>query len=243
MTILITGATGKTGSCLAQLCKQADHSVLLTSRSGSVPEPFQGVRFEWLEPSTHENPFKIDGNIDRVYLVGPPMQNALPPMKEFIELALQKGVKRFVLLSGTASQKGSPGTGEIHKYLAERGGVEYAVLRPSWFFRMSVYSLFSIRGLLGRRSTWSETFSTDLRPGILNGDAIVSTTKDGRVPFVSVEDVADVAYKALVEEIPRNGEYIIVGPEIHSYDEVCRHLKFQRLFKFITGLTGRCSHE
>jgi festuclavine dehydrogenase len=45
-------------------------------------------------------------------------------------------VKRFVLLS--ASQEGPDGAllGAVHKYLIDIG-VDYAVLRPTWFQRTS----------------------------------------------------------------------------------------------------------
>ena len=44
--------------------------------------------------------------------------------------------------------------------------------------------------------------------------------KDGRVPFISVEDIAQAAYDALVSKESPNKDYYIVGPELFSYDEV-----------------------
>jgi festuclavine dehydrogenase len=43
---------------------------------------------------------------------------------------------------------------------------------------------------------------------------------DGRIPFVSVDDIAEVAFKALTDEKSPNTERIIVGPELYNYDEV-----------------------
>lgn len=50
MAILITGGTGKTGLKLAHLLNKANHPTLLTSRKGQVPHPFNGVKFDWLDP-------------------------------------------------------------------------------------------------------------------------------------------------------------------------------------------------
>ena len=136
MTILITGGTGKTGLKLAHVLNKAGHAVLLTSRKGEVPQPFKGVKFDWLDPSTFTNPFDVDPAIDRVYVVGPiGVLDTLPHVKPFIDLAVTKGVKRFVVLSGSPVGKGGPVAGKVHEYL-EKIGVDYAVLRPTWFMGM-----------------------------------------------------------------------------------------------------------
>ena len=136
MTILITGGTGKTGLKLAHLLNKAGHTILLTSRKGQVPHPFKGVKFDWLDPSTFTNPFNADRAIDRVYVVGPVgVFDTLPHVKPFIDLAVTKGVKRFVVLSASAIPKGGPVAGKVHEYL-EKIGVDYAVLRPTLFMGM-----------------------------------------------------------------------------------------------------------
>ena len=136
MTILITGGTGKTGLKLAHVLNKAGHAVLLTSRKGEVPHPFKGVKFDWLDPSTFTNPFDVDPAIDRVYVVGPiGVLDTLPHVQPFIDLAVTKGVKRFVVLSGSPVGKGGPVAGKVHEYL-EKIGVDYAVLRPTWFMGM-----------------------------------------------------------------------------------------------------------
>lgn len=136
MTILLTGGTGKTGIALAHLLHQANHKILLTSRSGTVPQPFHGVRFDWFDADTYNNPFEAAGTdpIDHIYLVAPPgVFDCLPLVKAFIDLAISKSVKRFVLLSAALLGSGDPATGKVHEYLAGLG-VDYCVLRPSWFF-------------------------------------------------------------------------------------------------------------
>ena len=57
-------------------------------------------------------------------------------------------------------------------------------------------------------------------PSIRDEDRIVTATGDGRVPFVSAEDIADVAYRALVDERSHDTDHLILGPELFSYDEV-----------------------
>ncbi|KAG6833044.1 hypothetical protein H0H87_012055 [Tephrocybe sp. NHM501043] len=133
MTILLTGGTGKTGLPTARRLHSTGHSVLLACRSGKAPEPFRSVIFNWFDSTTFENPFKADNTIDRVYLICPnTFQDTLELMKPFIELAISKGVKRFVLLSSTVMVRGSPHAGRVHEYIEDRG-VDWAVVRPTWF--------------------------------------------------------------------------------------------------------------
>lgn len=136
MTILITGGTGKTGLRLARLLHETGRPIVLASRSGKAPAPFPGVAFNWFDPNTYENPFNSvtpDNAIDSVYLVGPSVQiDYLGNMRSFIDLAKAKGVKRFVLMSASCYVSGSLAMGKVHEYL-KGFGVEYCVLRPSWF--------------------------------------------------------------------------------------------------------------
>lgn len=48
---------------------------------------------------------------------------------------------------------------------------------------------------------------------------IISAAGDGLLGYVSTEDIADVAFGALVDEVIQKNEYIIVGPELVSYDK------------------------
>ncbi|KAF9458093.1 hypothetical protein BDZ94DRAFT_1271599 [Collybia nuda] len=196
MTVLIIGGTGKTGLQLAHLLTKARYPVLLTSRSGDVPEPYRGVKFDWLDSTTFGNPFEVEG-IDRVYLVGPPVLDALPPAKKFIDLAVLKGVKRFVLLSATLFDRGGPVLGKVHEYLVELG-VDYCVLRPTWFM---------------------DNFGSVYRTEIRDEGTIVTTAKDGRIPFIAADDISKAAFRALIDEKSHNTDHLLVGPGLYSYDE------------------------
>ncbi|SJL02524.1 related to ergot alkaloid biosynthetic protein A [Armillaria ostoyae] len=103
---------------------------------------------------------------------------------------------------------GGPAAGKVHEYLAGIG-VDYCVLRPTWFM---------------------ENFSEHHRKPIKPEDKIYSATGDGKVPFVSAEDIAAVAFRALVDPQSHNTDHFIRGPELLSYDEVA---------EILTGILGR----
>jgi len=143
MTILITGGTGKTGGILARKLHEANYPFVVATRTGKAPEPFKVVTFDWFDASTFENPFKADQNIDKVYLIMPPTFDILPSVAPFIDLAIEKQVKRFVLLTSAQSEAGGMAHGKVHQYLLDKG-VDYAVLKPSWFIRKSIILLYQI---------------------------------------------------------------------------------------------------
>ncbi|SJL04904.1 uncharacterized protein ARMOST_08275 [Armillaria ostoyae] len=123
-------------------------------------------------------------------------------LKAFIDYCREKGVVQFVLLSASVVEPGGPAAGKVHDYLA-RTGVEYCVLRPMWFI---------------------EVFSEQHRKPIKPEDKIYSATGDRKVPFVSAEDIAVIAFRALVDPQSHNTDYFIRGSELLWYGEVAEIL-------------------
>jgi len=88
MAVLLTGGTGKTATCIADFLKDA--------KIPRVSAPCKGeTKFDYTDSSTYDNPFK-HGSISAVYLVAPGVPDPVPPMNDFIDFAVKKGVKRFV---------------------------------------------------------------------------------------------------------------------------------------------------
>jgi festuclavine dehydrogenase len=149
-SVLLTGGTGKVASCIALLLQQAGHSTVIASRKGTAPPGFTGVRFDWLDDSTYDAPFQVASNITSISLVAPGTSDPLPPMKAFIDFAITKGVKRFVLLSASVFEAGGPAVGQVHQYLIDLK-VEFAALRSSWF--MGELAILTCKKRISRSTT------------------------------------------------------------------------------------------
>ena len=139
MAILLTGGTGKTSTRIARLLQDAKIHFLLVSRKAEAgaPSGMLATKFDWLDSSTFANPFQHQfpdkERISTVYLVAPEVLDPVPAMTAFIDLAVkQHGVKRFVLLGGSSTEKGGWHVGKVWQHLDDIG-VEYCVLRPTWF--------------------------------------------------------------------------------------------------------------
>jgi festuclavine dehydrogenase len=55
---------------------------------------------------------------------------------------------------------------------------------------------------------------------IRSEDRILTATGEGKVSFVSADDIAAVAFRALTDEVLHNTDHLILGPELFSYDDV-----------------------
>jgi len=197
MTVLVTGGTGKTGSRIAQRLIALDQDVRVASRSNSAFKGAQSVQFDWYDDRTFAE--AVEG-VQSVYLLAPANEpEPLVAMKPFIDYMLAYGVKRFVLLSASSLPKGGVMMGAVHAYL-EDVAPEWAVLRPTWFM---------------------QNFSEQQHLHTINDDCcFYSATGDGRVPFIDVNDIANVAVEALISDDALNRDLVLTGPRALTYDEV-----------------------
>ncbi|CAD0110889.1 unnamed protein product [Aureobasidium uvarum] len=208
MTILLTGGTGKTSLRLASLLHSASIPVLLTSRRGTSTTSFPCVTFDWNDKTTWANPFTAATDIKAVYLLSGNLHDPAPILNSFIDLCKSKGVKRFVVCSGSSCEKGGPFHGKIWQKLEDEG-LEFCVLRPSWFME-------------NLSEPGHGHFET-----ILHHNKIFTASGDGKIPWVSAEDIAAVAFHALTDDKSHDCAYRILGPDLLSYDEIAETLSKQ----------------
>ncbi|OQE13753.1 hypothetical protein PENSTE_c046G08691 [Penicillium steckii] len=205
MTILVLGGRGKTAGHLSELLNNANIPFLLGTSSTSHKSPYTLTHFDWLDETTYENPFLQASSaslkaISAVYLVAPPVDDMAPPMIKFIDLCRSKGVKRFILLSASNINKGDHSMGQAHAHLDSCQDIEYVSLRPTWF----------MENLVG--DPYLDWIKTEGK--------IYTATQNGKVPFISAFDIAQVAFCLLKEWKAPKKEYFVLGPELISYDEV-----------------------
>lgn len=192
LAVLTIGGTGTTGSRLHRALEADGHHSRAVGRS---TEP----AFQWTDVRTHDR--ALDG-MQAVYLLPPVgVPDPEPLMVPFIERAVDRGVRRLVLLSSSAIPEGTPGVGRVHAAIKD-AAPEWAVLRPSWFMQN-----FERRG-------------SYLADDLVGRGALSTSTGDGRVAFVDAADIAAVALRALVDPESHQADHVITGPQALSYDEV-----------------------
>ncbi|GLY05408.1 ergot alkaloid biosynthesis protein [Actinoplanes sp. NBRC 101535] len=189
MRTLVVGAAGKTGSRVAGRLREQGREVVAASRSLTG--------FDWYEPDTHDDALS---GVDSAYLVAPVGDpDPVGVMGPFLERAARQGVRRIVLLSVAPAESGGPGLGRVHA-LVPTLFAEWAVLRPTWFMQNLVGAHPHARSIADRGE-------------------LITATGDARVALIDVDDIADVAVRALTGP-PPNTDWLLTGPEAVSYTDV-----------------------
>jgi uncharacterized protein YbjT (DUF2867 family) len=119
--ILIIGATGKTGSRVAQRLAKLGQPVLGVTHSSNP-------KFDWDDSSTWENVLQ---NVKAVYISFYPdlaIPGAVKAIKEFSKMAVKNGVEKLVLLSGRGEEEAQ----QCEK-IVMNAGADWTIVRASWF--------------------------------------------------------------------------------------------------------------
>lgn len=197
--ILITGATGKTGSAVCARLEELGIEALAASRSGKSVGNAQGVVFDWMDPKTHGDVLQ---GVSGIYLIAPALVlDPVAPMSAFIDLAVAKGVQNFALLGSSAIPENGPAMGQIHSVLKEKTK-SWVVLQPSWFMQ-----------------NFTEGHHGD---SIRDEGAIYSATGDARIAFIDARDIGRTAAGYLAGDDMPNDGVVLTGPTPVCYDDVAK---------------------
>ena len=194
-TILVTGATGKTGRRLLPMLA----STGALTRSASRAEGPDHVLFDWARPETWQD--AVNG-VDAVYLVGPDLiEDPSEQVAAFLELARQSGVTKVVGLSSLGvtfpNEPLLSGRRKVEAVIQD-SGLEWTILRPSGFYQ-----------------NFSEGF---FAPGVAAGH-VRTATGLGKAAFIDATDIAAVAAAALARPGHNRQIYALTGPEPLSIED------------------------
>jgi uncharacterized protein YbjT (DUF2867 family) len=142
----------------------------------------------------------LDG-VHSVYISYAPdlaVPGATGSIQLFVDKAIAKGVTRLVLLSGRGEEEA-----QACERIVQRPGVEWTVVRASWFMQ-----------------NFSEGEFLDM---VLGGTITLPAT-DVREPFIDVNDIADVAVAALTEAGHAGEIYEVTGPRLLTFTELASEI-------------------
>ena len=184
--ILVIGGTGKTGRRVVEKLEQQNQQVRVGSRSN---EP----AFDWNDPATYAK--ALEG-MDKAYIVYAP-DLAVPGAKEAIQAladaAKLEGLKKVVLLSGKGETEA-----ELCEKIIMQSGLDYTIVRASWFMQ-----------------NFSESFFLD---PILAGHVALPKA-DAKVPYVHADDIAAVVVESLLNEEHNGHIYELTGSRTLTFPE------------------------
>jgi uncharacterized protein YbjT (DUF2867 family) len=181
---LVIGGTGKTGRRVAAGLERQGIPVRIGSRSGAPP-------FDWTDEGSWGP--ALDG-VRAAYVTyhsDLAFPGAADTVRSFANFAVNRGVRRLVLLSGRGEEGALRGEQAVRE-----SGADWTIVRASWFCQ-----------------TFSESFFLD---EVLSGN-VSFPAGDVQEPFVDVEDVADVATAALTTEGHVGRIYEVTGPRLLTF--------------------------
>lgn len=188
-TILVLGATGKTGRRLLPRLRLRGVPVRPASRSS-------GTRFDWSAPDTWDAALH---GVGAVYLVAPPWPG---PAADFLTRAQAAGVRRVTVLSGRGADSWGESTFGLDMRSAEdavrRSALEWTILRPNNF---------------------AQNFDEDLFHAPLLAGELALPAGDVGEPFIDIDDVAEVAARVLTEPGHAGKVYELSGPRPVTFAE------------------------
>jgi uncharacterized protein YbjT (DUF2867 family) len=184
---LVVGGTGKTGRRVAERLQARGVETRIASRSSNP-------LFDWNDPSTWNT--VLEG-VTAAYITYAPdlaIPGATDLIRRFVDEAVAQGVKRLVLLSGRGEEEA-----QACERIIQQAGVEWTVVRSSWFM---------------------QNFSEGEFLGMVLGGTITLPAADVPEPFIDVNDIADVAVAALTEEGHAGEIYEVTGPRTLTFTEL-----------------------
>lgn len=191
--VLVAGGTGRVGRRIVERLQAYGFAVRAASRSTWPP-------FSWSDSSTWDA--ALEGVTD-VCINPPPADDFSQEINAFAHMAIERGVRRIVLIGLSPVSKGGMGPGQIHQWLDENAD-DWAVLRLTLLM---------------------ENFDAGQHQApIRDEDAIYTAAEDGRVSFVSAVDVADCVVGLMNSPEPLNRDFILTGPEAITFDAVAAHI-------------------
>ncbi|MGZ9723078.1 SDR family oxidoreductase [Rhizobium miluonense] len=185
-TVAVIGGLGKTGGRVAERLRARGIKVRAASRS-TTPN------FDWQDRGSWHQALEGPSAAYVTFQPDLAVAWAADAIAAFAKAAIDAGVNHIVLLSG----RGEDGA-ILSETKLKAAGVDYTVLRASWF-----------------NQNFSEGAFID---GILQGK-LALPAGDVPEPFVDADDLADAAVECLINPRHRNQTYELTGPRALTFRE------------------------
>ena len=207
--ILITGATGTTGSELVRRLSTRGVKVRGLTRSLAKAAALSSLPNVEMMEGDLEHPETLDGplhGVERAMLISSSDARMLEVQSNFIEAARKAGVKHIVKLSGIMPELDSPFRfarmhGEIERRL-EASGLAFTHLRAGEFFTAYFRRV----------------------PSIIARGELILPMEEARIASIDIGDIAEVAATVLTGSGHEGKIYPLTGPEALNMSEVAERL-------------------
>lgn len=194
LPILVLAATGKTGRRVADRLEAQGRPVRRASRSGRTPS----TTFDWDDRATWGPALEGAGAAYVVFTPDLAVPAAPDAIAAFTALAREQGLRRLVLLSGRGEEEA-----QRCERIVQDSGLEWTIVRASWF---------------------AQNFDEGAFAELVQAGEVALPAGDVREPFIDVDDIADVAAAALLEDGHAGRVYEVTGPRLMTFADAVREI-------------------
>ncbi len=199
--VLVTGATGNTGSGLVPVLRSAGVDVRAFVRDEAKAQPLKDVGAEVVvgdldQPETIEP--AVEG-VDKIYLLTWNGPTQAQQVQNIIDVAKRAGNSHIVRHSMWGSEKSRiVKQGDQAEESVKSSGLPWTLLKPTFFMQNTMMAV--------------QTIVSD---GVIYWDI-----KDGKLAMIDLRDIVDVAAAVLTGTGHEGKSYILTGPEAISFHDV-----------------------
>ena len=204
--VLVTGASGNVGREVVGALRALGLGVRAAERDEDRARKVLGneidiVRLDYRDRST----FSCAEGASALFLMRPPaVANVADTLLPFVDEARRRGVHHVVFLSVAGADKNVLVPHHAVEKHLRRGPGGWTILRPGFF---------------------AQNFGDAYRRDIVEDHRVYVPAGRGRVTFVDVRDVADVAAAAFATPAVHDRRaYTLTGPEAVDFETAARHL-------------------
>ncbi|TCI84803.1 SDR family oxidoreductase [Tenacibaculum sp. M341] len=197
MEILVLGATGNTGSLIVNQLKekQVDFGIMATKNSDTTKLGLEENQIRIGDFNDIESLITVFEGVEKIYVLTPIHPKAQEWVENIVSAAKTANVKHLVKQSGFKARKDAlSGPIRVHAItdeLIKKSGLDYTLIQPNMFFQYFYLNL--------------ETINAEGNFYSCFGDTALS--------LVDINDVVDIAVKALTEDGHAGKTYCLTGPE------------------------------
>jgi uncharacterized protein YbjT (DUF2867 family) len=201
MKILVTGATGNTGSLLVPKLVSSDADVKVFVRDAERAESFKKMGAEVVtgDLDVEDSMVPVVKDVDKMYLLTWNGPTQLQQVKNVLNAIKKAGVSPHIIrhsMWGPESRIIKQGL-EAEE-LIKSSGLPWTILKPTFYMQ----NLMMAAG----------TIASD---GVIYWDM-----GKGKLGMIDVRDIAESAFSALTKEGLEGKSYILTGPQAISFDEI-----------------------
>jgi len=201
--VLVTGATGNTGSLLVPALLRAGVDVRILVRDEAKAKSLKDLGAEVVlgDLDRPETILPAVKNVDKIYLLTWNGETQLQQAKNVIDAAKASGNPHIVRHSmwGPENSRIIKQGYKIEEML-KASGLPWTILKPTFYMQNTMMA--------------AQTISSD---GVIYWDM-----KDGKLGMIDVRDIADAAFAVITGKGHEGKEYILTGPEAISFGDLAK---------------------